>query len=147
MDERFEIERRFRDPVGIADNPPGSPTNDIDLDEARRRDNLLRHVVRAIRDERQPEAALAAVLTALGLVLAATGGMVLRHGADGSLPAAAGWGAKPLASSLPAIRAALARDNGVALVHGTVQFVAQAVIYRDETRGALLLWRRAEHAV
>lgn len=121
-------------------------SDEIDLDELRQRNGLLRQVVRAVRDEQQPESALAAILTTLSFELAATGGTVLRHAADGRQMAAARWGVKLPAAALPAIRAALAHDRGVTLGHGGTQFAAQAVIYRGETAGALLLWRGVESA-
>lgn len=114
--------------------------------DARRRDNVLRHVVRAIRDEPQPEGALIGILAALGLALDAVGGASLRHEADGPLHIAASWGAKPPAAVLSAVRAGLERDGRVALAHRMAQIAAQPILYRGETQGALLLWRSAERA-
>jgi len=141
MDERCAADEQFRDLGGIADNAADAPPDTLTLDEARRRDGILRHVVRAVRDELQPEGALTAILAALGLALTATGGLVLRHGAGGPLRVAASWGAKPPAAALAALRAGLERDSDLALAHGSAQLAAQTVIYRAETKGALLLWR------
>ena len=141
MDERCAADEQFRDLGGIADNAADAPPGTLTLDEARRRDGILRHVVRAVRDELQPEGALTAILAALGLALTATGGLVLRHSAGGPPRVAASWGAKPPAAALAALRAGLERDSDLALAHGSAQLAAQTVIYRAETKGALLLWR------
>ncbi|MDE2228035.1 MAG: diguanylate cyclase [Alphaproteobacteria bacterium] len=131
---------------GIARDMADAHARDVALNEARQRGGLLRHVVRAVRDEPQPEAALTAALTALGLAIGAAGGAVFRYGGDGSMRTAAGWGAKPPAAALPALRAALERDGCAALTHAAAQFTAQAVVYRGEGKGAVLLWRSGERA-
>jgi len=132
---------------GIARDMTEARVLEVALNEARQRDGLLRHVARAVRDELQPEGALTAIVTVLGLAIGATGGAILRHGGDGSLRTAANWGLKPPAAALPVIRAALARDGAAALAHGDAQFAARPVVYRGESKGAVLLWRRSERAV
>ncbi|MDE2165005.1 MAG: diguanylate cyclase [Alphaproteobacteria bacterium] len=131
---------------GVARETIDPRAQQIELDEARLRDGLCRHVVRALRDEPQPEAALEAALTALGLTVDATGGSVLRRGADGAWRPAAHWGLKPSSSALALVRDALACGDGSALEHDGGQIAVQAVAYRRETKGAVLLWRRDERA-
>ena len=141
MDERCDADEQIRGPDRIADDTTDAPPDILTLDEARCRDGILRHVVRAVRDELQPEGALTAILAALGLALTTAGGMVLRHGAGGPPSVAASWGTRPPAAALAAVRAGLDRDGGAALAHGAAQLAAQAVIYRGESKGTLLLWR------
>jgi len=131
---------------GIARDMTEARVLEVALNEARQREGLLRHVARAVRDEPHPEGALAAILTALGLAIGATGGAILRHGTDAPSRTAASWGVKPPAAALPVLRAALEHDGGAALAHGEAQFVARAVVYRSECKGAVLLWRRSESA-
>lgn len=146
MDQRDNAAGQFRDLPETADGFEETQAEMTARATARRRDNVLRHVVRAIRDEPQPEGALTAILAALGLALDAAGGTSLRHGADGSLHVAASWGAKLPPAVLSAVRAGLERDGSVALVHRMAQIAAQSILYRGEIKGALLLWRSAERA-
>jgi len=146
MDQRDDAAEKFRDLSKTAGNFDEMSADILAGDDWRRRDNVLRHVVRAIRDEPQPEGALTAILAALGLALDAAGGASLRHDSDGPLHVAASWGAKPPAAVLPAVRAGLERDGGVALAHRLAQIAAQPIVYRGEAKGALLLWRSAERA-
>ncbi|MGH6976226.1 MAG: GGDEF domain-containing protein [Stellaceae bacterium] len=146
MDRRDDAAGQFRDlPKTVGDFDEMLADMRV-CDDARCRDNVLRHVVRAIRDEPQPEGALTAVLAALSLALDAAGGVVLRFGTDGPVHGAAIWGARPPATALSAVRAGLERNGGVTLAHGTAQIAAQPILYRGKTKGALLLWRSAERA-
>lgn len=147
MDQRDDAAGQLRDLPKTADDFDETSVDRLADDDSRRRDSVLRHVVRAIRDEPQPEGALTAILAALGLALDAAGGASLRHGADGALHVAASWGAKPPPALLSAVRAGLERDGRVPLAHRLAQIVAQPILYRGETKGALLLWRSAERAV
>src|SRR3984957_2094948 len=71
------------------------------------RDGVVGQVVRAVRDETQPESALTVALTALGLAVGAAGGAILRAGGDQGTRPAIIWGATlptagpPAASSRP----------------------------------------------
>lgn len=146
MDQRDDAAGQFHDLPKTADDFDETSADRLTDDDARRRDSVLRHVVRAIRDEPQPEGALTAILAALGLALDAAGGASLHHGADGPLHVAASWGAKPPAAVLSAVRAGLERDGRVALAHRLAQIAAQPILYRGDAKGALLLWRSAERA-
>ena len=147
IDQRYDAAGPLRDHGKTAGDIEDMQADTATLDAIRRRDNVLRHVVRAIRDESQPEGALTAILAALGLALDAAGGVVLRFGVDGPVHGAASWGARPPATALSAVRAGLERDGGVTLARGTAQLAAQAVVYRGKTKGTLLLWRQAARAV
>ena len=146
MDRRDDAAAQNRALLEAAGDFEKTHVDMLTADDSRRRDNVLRHVVRAIRDEPQPEGTLMAVLAALGLALDAAGGASLRRGADGLLHVAASWGAKPPAAALSAVRAGLECDGNVALTHRTAQIAARPILYRGETKGALLLWRFAERA-
>jgi len=147
MNQRNDAAGQFRDLPKTAGDFDETSADIPAGDDSHRRDNVLHHVVRAIRDEPQPEGALTAILAALGLVLDVAGGTCLRHGADGPLHVAASWGAKPPAAVLSAVRAGLERDGGVTLAHRIAQIAAQPILYRGETKGALLLWWSSERAV
>lgn len=131
---------------GIARAAADPRTQEIALNEARLSDDLRRHVVRALRDAPRAEVALESALTALGLAVGATGGTILRHGVDSAWRPVVHWGLKPPSSALALVRDAVARSEGVAQAHDGAQFAAQAVAYRGETKGAVLLWRRSERA-
>lgn len=103
MDQRDDAAGHFHDFPKTAGDFDETSADRLAGDDSRRRDNVLRHLVRAIRDEPQPERALTAIVAALGLALDAAGGASLRHSADGPLHIAAGWGAKPPAAALSAL--------------------------------------------
>ena len=108
------------------------------------RDGVVGQVVRAVRDETQPESALAAALTALGLAAGASGGAILRAGGDPRLRPAIAWGAKLPPAGLMAARQAIKDKDSAAATASGCQLAAHAVQYRRERKGAVVLWRRAE---
>jgi len=81
MDQRDDAVGRFRDLPKTADDFDATSADTLADDHSRPRDSVLRHVVRAIRDEPQPEGVLTAVLAALGLALDAAGGASRRRAA------------------------------------------------------------------
>ena len=127
---------------GIGRDLTAARERDDALARAQLRDRLFTHLVRAIRDELEPEAALAAAVTATGLALGAGGGVILRRiGAD--LVPAASWGALAGAALLDAARAALATARDITLGAGGWQLIGHAARYRQAVEGAILLWRRS----
>ncbi len=108
------------------------------------REGLAGHVVRAVRDESQPESALNAALTALGLAVGSSGGAILRAGGDPPLRTSIAWGAKPPPAGLAMIRNAIKDKDSASVLAPACQLAAHAVHYRREIKGAVLLWRRAE---
>lgn len=112
------------------------------LARARLRDRLFSHLVRAIRDELEPEAALAAAVSATGLALGAEGGVILRRIGEDLAPAAS-WGAPAGAALLDAARAALADTDDVLLAPADWQLIGHVARYRQAVEGAILLWRRS----
>jgi len=141
---------KLRDALGRATGARGigrdltlERERDDALARAQLRDRLFTHLVRAIRDEIEPEAALAAAVTATGLALGAEGGVVLRRIGQALAPAAS-WGLPADAALLEAARAALSERDGVSLVAGGWQLIGHSARYRQAVEGAILLWRRCE---
>jgi diguanylate cyclase (GGDEF)-like protein/PAS domain S-box-containing protein len=128
---------------GIARDLTLERARDDALAHARLRDRLFSHLVRAIRDELDPAAALAAAVSATGLALGAAGGVILRRMGDGFTPAAR-WGAAADTALLDAAGAALQAENAVALVAKSWQLIGQVARYRQTVEGAILLWRQSE---
>jgi diguanylate cyclase (GGDEF)-like protein/PAS domain S-box-containing protein len=118
--------------------------HELALNEARIRDSVLQHVVRAVRDENQPEETLAAALAALGLAIGAAGGAVLRLGAEAAKRPPITWGAKPPPAAIAAARTALAERDSASAHAAGCQLVAHRVHYHHEAKGVALLWRRVE---
>ncbi|HXP13276.1 MAG TPA: PAS domain-containing protein, partial [Stellaceae bacterium] len=108
------------------------------------RDGLAGHVVRAVRDATQPESALTAALTALGLAVGASGGAILRAGSDPPLRTSITWGAKPPPAGLMMVRNAIQDKEAASVSAPACQLMVHAVHYRHELKGVVLLWRRAE---
>jgi diguanylate cyclase (GGDEF)-like protein/PAS domain S-box-containing protein len=113
------------------------------LARAQLRDRLFTHLVRAIRDEIEPEATLVAAVTATGLALGAEGGIILRRLAETLAPAAS-WGVPVGASLLDAARAALLESDRISIVERGWQLIGHGARYRQAVEGAVLLWRKCE---
>ena len=130
---------------GIGRESGLAPSRDAAMSQARQRDGLLRHVVRSLRDEHQPEAALSAVLATLGLAVGAAGGAVLRGQQDAPLRPAATWGARTPPAALAQLGAVLAGGSErISVIAAGAQLAAQAIRYRGQIAGALALWRRGD---
>jgi diguanylate cyclase (GGDEF)-like protein/PAS domain S-box-containing protein len=128
---------------GIGRDLTAARERDDALAHAQLRDRLFSHLVRAMRDELEPEAALAAAVAATGLALGAAGGVILRSGSGTSLTEAARWGVGCTAPALDAARAALGTSDGVILSSEGWQMLGHAARYRQKVEGAILLWRAA----
>ena len=128
---------------GIGRDLTAERERDDALARAQLRDRLFSHLVRAIRDELEPEAALAAAVTATGLALGASGGVILRRIGD-ALPPAASWGTPIGTALLDAARATLAAADQVALTARGREIIGHATRYRQAVVGAILLWRDSE---
>ncbi|MGO8919380.1 MAG: diguanylate cyclase domain-containing protein [Stellaceae bacterium] len=128
---------------GIGRDLTAERERDDALARAQLRDRLFSHLVRAIRDELEPEAALAAAVTATGLALGAAGGVILRRVGDALAPAAS-WGT-PLGTALfDAARATIAAADQVSLAARGWEIIGHAARYRQAVEGAILLWRASE---
>jgi len=129
---------------GIARDLADPHARDIAFTEARLREGVLRHVVCAVRDEPQPAESLAAALAALGFAANAAGGAVLHAGPDHAFRIAQSWGQKAPPPAIAALRTQLKAEEKVAVAAAGAQLVAQTVLYRLESKGAVMLWRRGE---
>ncbi len=134
---------RVRGARGIGRDLTAERERDAALARARLRDRLFTHLVRAIRDELEPEAALTAAVTATGLALGAAGGVILRRVAETLAPAAS-WGTPLDAALLDAARAALAAADEASLAARGWEIIGHAARYRQAVEGAIVLWRRSE---
>ena len=116
---------------------------DAALARAELRERLFTHLVRAIRDEIEPEATLAAAVRATGLALGAAGGVVLRRRGD-ALMDAASWGDPVDPALLERGKTGLDCGDDVAMAELGWQLIGHAARYRQAVEGAILLWRRDE---
>jgi diguanylate cyclase (GGDEF)-like protein/PAS domain S-box-containing protein len=128
---------------GIGRDLTAERERDDALARARLRDRLFSHLVRAIRDELEPEAALTAAVSATGLALGAAGGVILRRLGDTLAPAAS-WGAPLGAALLDAARESLAAADEASLAARGWEIIGHAARYRQAVEGAILLWRKSE---
>lgn len=126
---------------GVCRDLTAERARDEALARARLRDRLMAHLVRTMRDEIEPHLALAAAVSAAGLAVGASGGVVLRRRPEGDGEEGARWG-----DSLPPCAFAAAKDSLAGAVEldavfGGFRFTGMATRYRGATNGALLLWR------
>jgi diguanylate cyclase (GGDEF)-like protein len=138
-----DAEGRVRGVRGIGRDLTAERARDDALARARLRDRLLSHLVRAIRDELDPAAALDAAVSATGLALGAAGGVILRRIGDGFTPAAS-WGAPAEAALLDAASVSLQAQDALALAAEGWQLIGRIARYRQTVEGAILLWRQSE---
>jgi diguanylate cyclase (GGDEF)-like protein/PAS domain S-box-containing protein len=120
---------------------------DAELADARNRRLLLSRIIRAIRDEVDPEAMLGAAATAVLRALGA-GACILFRGGAGQLSAALTKGVVPQAAALSRGIEAMLPAEGAATIEmdemgGEGQALLAATSYRGKLNGALLLWRNA----
>lgn len=128
---------------GIAHDLTGEREREVALARAQMRDRLFTHVVRATRDEIEPEAALAAAAKAAALALGAAGGIILRDTGT-ELAAAAHWGQPIDETALDAARRALAGADAITLASGDWHIIGHSARYRKAVEGAILLWRHRD---
>jgi diguanylate cyclase (GGDEF)-like protein/PAS domain S-box-containing protein len=139
----FDSDGRPRGTRGVGRDRTAERERDDALARAQLRDRLFTHLVRAIRDELAPEAALSAAVSATALALSAAGGVILRR-IDKALVPAASWGEPLGVAALDRARAALAATDDLALSEHGWRIIGRAARYRQAIEGAILLWRRAE---
>jgi len=136
-----DAEGHTRGARGIGRDLTQQRERDDALARARLRDRLFSHLVRAIRDELDPEAALTAAVSATGLALGAEGGVILRRAGEALAPAAS-WGAAG-ASLVEGACSALAKGDDVVLAARGWELIGHVARYRQAVEGAILLWRRS----
>jgi diguanylate cyclase (GGDEF)-like protein/PAS domain S-box-containing protein len=127
---------------GVCRDLTAERARDEALARARLRDRLMAHLVRTMRDEIEPHLALAAAVSAAGLAVGASGGVVLRRRPEGVGEEGARWGEPVPQSAFAAATESLAGAVELDAAFGGFQFAGMATRYRGATNGALLLWRR-----
>ena len=132
---------------GVCRDITAERERDAELAEAQNRRLLLTRIIRAIRDEVDPEAMLGAAATAVVRALGA-GACVLYRGEAGALKPAAHKGAMPHGAAIAQAVQALGEADGIievdlATYGGDGKVLAAATSYRGKINGALLLWRNA----
>ena len=126
---------------GVCRDLTAERARDEALARARLRDRLMAHLVRTMRDEIEPHLALTTAVSAAGLAVGASGGVVLRRRPDGEAEASARWGETVPASALDAIKQRLVGAVEIDEAQAGFRFVGLATRYRGATNGAILLWR------
>jgi len=134
---------RLRGARGIGRDLTAAREREEALARAQQRDRLFTHLVRAIRDEIEPEAALAAAVKAAARALDATGGVVLRRVGE-ELRMAASCGEEAPPALLDQARVALASSEAVTFIGGAWHVIGHGARYRKAVEGAIVLWRRTE---
>jgi diguanylate cyclase (GGDEF)-like protein/PAS domain S-box-containing protein len=108
-----------------------------ELAEAGLHDRVMTRIVRAMRDDLDPAAALRAAVSALVLAVGATGGAVLRATSD----AVASWGEAAPVRALDAALHRLEPDEQASFTNGALLVVACAARFRQRREGAVVLWK------
>ncbi len=132
---------------GVCRDITAERERDAELAAAQNRRLLLTRIIRAIRDEVDPEAMLGAAATAVVRALG-VGACVLYRGKPGALKPAQHKGPAPQAPALADAIQNLAVDDPVAefdlaAAGGDGKALIAATSYRGQLNGALLLWRNA----
>ena len=136
----LEVAGRYAGARGVCRDLTAARARDDALARAQLRDRLFTHLLRSMRDELEPDAALAAALKATGLALGAASGLILRLIAGRMAPVTS-WGEMTAGIHLERIGAALRAADGVTLALGTWHVIGSQARYRKETQGAIALWR------
>ena len=126
---------------GVCRDLTAERARDEALARARLRDRLMAHLVRTMRDEIEPHLALTTAVSAAGLAVGASGGVVLRQKPDREAEVSARWGEAVPASALDAIKQRLVGSVEIDEAREGFRFAGLATRYRGATNGALLLWR------
>jgi diguanylate cyclase (GGDEF)-like protein/PAS domain S-box-containing protein len=136
----LEVAGRYAGARGVCRDLTAARARDDALARAQLRDRLFTHLLRAMRDELEPDAALAAALKATGLALGAVGGLILRLVA-GRMVAMTSWGEMTVGIHVDRIGGTLRDADGVTLALGAWHVIGCQARYRKETQGAIALWR------
>ena len=126
---------------GVCRDLTAERARDEALARARLRDRLMAHLVRTMRDEIEPHLALATAVSAAGLAVGATGGVVLRQKPDGERDVSARWGETVSPTVLDALLEQFSGAVEIDRAQDGFRFVGLATRYRGATNGAILLWR------
>ncbi len=105
---------------------------------------LAAHLANTIQSEVDPVRGLLTALSAVGLALSATGGVLLRIAGDGAFGETGQWGIAAAATAKAGAIAQLAARSEVALTAGGCHLLGITTAFRGERNGAALLWRETE---
>lgn len=105
---------------------------------------LTAHLARTMLNEADPQRALAAALSAVGLAVSATGGAVLRTGDDGEPVETASWGEDSREAIIAAARPLSDAAGATNLVIGDRHLMACPTGFQGRRNGLLLTWRERE---
>ena len=139
----LEAAGRYAGSRGVCRDLTAARARDAALARAQLRDRLFTHLLRSMRDELEPDAALAAALKATGLALGAAGGLILRLVAGRMVPVTS-WGEMTAGIHLERLGAALREADGMTLALGAWHAIGCQARYRKETEGAIALWRNQQ---
>jgi len=137
----------WRGARGVCHDVTAQRERDGELAAAQNRRVLLSRIIRAIRDEVDPEAVLGAAATAIVRALGASA-CVLYRGTAGAMEPAILKGVMPQPAVLSPIVAGLTPEHGVAeldlgALGGDGRALVAPTSYRSRLNGALVLWRTA----
>ena len=143
IDEQSAASRAAR---GVCRNVTAYRQDQEALGRIQVRDRLIAHVMRTIRDEREPETMLGEAAQAVAQAMGAQGCRVYRDVAGNGLVAAAGHGTASPADEVIAGALLQAKRDGrpFAAQHGSLSLLCVATSYRQEGNGALVIWREVE---
>ena len=136
----LEVDGRYVGARGICRDLTAARARDVALARAQLRERLFTHLLRAMRDELEPDAALATAVKATGLALGAAGGVILRL-VSGRMVPVTSWGEMTAGVHLERIGAALRDADPVALTLSAWHVIGCQARYRKENQGAIVLWR------
>jgi diguanylate cyclase (GGDEF)-like protein/PAS domain S-box-containing protein len=136
----LDVTGRYAGARGVCRDLTAARARDDALARAQLRDRLFTHLLRSMRDELEPDAALATAVKATGLALGAAGGLILRL-VEGRMVPVTSWGEMTAAVQFERIAAALREADAVTLALGAWHVIGSQARYRTETQGAIVLWR------
>jgi diguanylate cyclase (GGDEF)-like protein/PAS domain S-box-containing protein len=110
------------------------------------RERQIAHIMRAIRDEFEPDRMLEIAVEATARAVGAAGCRVFRTDAEDALLEAASHGVSPPADEIFASALIRARTDGrpFSVEHGDTTLLCVATSWRHAVNGAVVLWRAAD---
>ncbi len=139
--------RRWLGARGVCRDVTEAREQEARLARARHREELLTYIVRAIRDEIEPQKMLDAAASATGRGLDARGCRIYRNLHDAGLTTVAMFGAAPESAAAAGLLARLSVAGGLIETESeSSRLLAIATTYRQAVNGAICLWRRGDES-
>ena len=144
---RFDDEGTWYGSSGLCRKITGQRRDDGETAQIRMKTHLASHLAHTVQDETDPKTALAHAVSAIGLAICATGGVVLRGEGPGAMAETARWG-NGFNDELVA-RAMALHDTGAAIddVHGDLHFVGVSIGFQGASKGMAVFWREIERGL